>query len=293
MINYTATISKEEIGLLKQNKARIVDEDNCFEYNEQELRRLDAICKWIKVNKDYELRIDSSNKNRQAIMALPWDSSFDAVELRKRLSMIEYAIKEIDKGIKLIDELLVIRTYCVAMLKPLKEEIEQTRESFIKDRAFFVERQNTIKIQVEFITQADKKSKPCPKPRHIKPKVKVEKRCDQSHPYSEELTRMVYDYCIEEELFNVCWDVFNNAVMSSNYSQLNTPSIPKANLCHLIHLFDIYICGGIYGHLAALSIGLDGRTKLTQQAANLAQDFREGIDRIFLKWAKQYKQRIS
>ena len=124
MINYTATISKEEIGLLKQNKARIVDEDNCFEYNEQELRRLDAICKWIKVNKDYELRIDSSNKNRQAIMALPWDSSFDVVELKKRLSVIEHAIKEIDKGIKLTDDLLVIRTYCVAMLKPLKEEIE-------------------------------------------------------------------------------------------------------------------------------------------------------------------------
>ena len=124
MINYTATISKEEIGLLKQNKASIVDEDNCFEYNEQELRRLDAICKWIKVNKDYELRIDSSNKNRQAIMALPWDSSFDVVELKKRLSMIEHAIKEIDKGIKLMDDLLVIRTYCVAMLKALKEEIE-------------------------------------------------------------------------------------------------------------------------------------------------------------------------
>ena len=244
MINYTATISKEEIGLLKQNKARIVDEDNCFEYNEQELRRLDAICKWIKVNKDYELRIDSSNKNRQAIMALPWDSSFDAVELRKRLSMIEYAIKEIDKGIKLIDDLLVIRTYCVAMLKPLKEEIEQTRESFIKDRAFFVERQNTIKIQVDFITQADKKSKPQPKPRYIKSKVNVEKRYDQSHPYSEELTRMVYDYCVEEQSFNVCWDVFNNAVMSSNYSQLNVPSIPKANLCHLIHLFDVKIFGG-------------------------------------------------
>ena len=78
MINCVVNISKEEIGLLKQNKARIVDEDNCFEYNEQELRRLDAICKWINVNKDYELRIDSSNKNRQAIMALPWDSSFDA-----------------------------------------------------------------------------------------------------------------------------------------------------------------------------------------------------------------------
>jgi hypothetical protein len=226
-------------------------------------------------------------------MALPWDSSFDAVELRKRLSMIEYAIKEIDKGIKLIDELLVIRTYCVAMLKPLKEEIERTRESFINDRAFFVERQNTIKIQVEFITQADKKSKPHPKPRYIKSKVNVEKRYDQSHPYSEELTRMVYDYCVEEQSFDVCWDVFNNAVMSSNYSQLNVPSIPKANLCHLIHLFDVYICGGIYGHLAALSIGLDGRSKLTQQAANLAQDFREGVDLIFQKWAKQHKKRIS
>ena len=289
MINYTATISKEEIGLLKQNKARIVDNASCLEFNHQELRRLDAICKWIKLNKDYELKIDSTNKNRQAIMALPWDSSFDAVELRKRLSMIEYAIKEIDKGIKLIDELLVIRTYCVAMLKPLKEEIEQTRESFIADRTFFVERQNTIKIQVEFITQADKKSKPHPKPRYIKSKVNVEKRYDQSHPYSEELTRMVYDYCVEEQSFNVCWDVFNNAVMSSNYSQLNVPSIPKANLCHLIHLFDVYICGGIYGHLAALSIGLDGRSKLTQQAANLAQDFREGVDIIFQKWAKQHK----
>ena len=293
MINCVVNISKEEIGLLKQNKARIVDEDNCFEYNEQELRRLDAICKWIKVNKDYELRIDSSNKNRQAIMALPWDSSFDVVESKKRLSMIELAIKEIDKGIKLMDDLLVIRTYCVAMLKPLKEEIEQTRESFIEDRAFFVERQNTIKIQIGFLSQVDKKSKPCPKPRHIKPKVKVEKRCDQSHPYSEELTRMVYDYCIEEELFNVCWDVFNNAVMSSNFSQLDTPTIPKANLCYLIHLFDIYICGGNYGHLAALSIGLGGRSNLTQQAANLAEDFRKGIDRIFEKWAKQHKRRIS
>jgi hypothetical protein len=293
MISNTANISKEEVQLLKQNKARIVDNDSCLEFNQQELRRLDAICKWIKLNKDYELKIDSTNKNRQAIMALPWDSSFDAVELRKRLSMIEYAIKEIDKGIKLIDELLVIRTYCVAMLKPLKEEIERTRESFIKDRAFFIERQNTIKIQVEFITQADKKSKPHPKPRYIKSKVNVEKRYDQSHPYSEELTRMVYDYCVEEQSFNVCWDVFNNAVMSSNYSQLNVPSIPKANLCHLIHLFDVYICGGIYGHLAALSIGLDGRSKLTQQAANLAQDFREGVDLIFQKWAKQYKKRIS
>ena len=293
MINCVVNISKEEIGLLKQNKARIVDEDNCFEYNEQELRRLDAICKWIKVNKDYELRIDSSNKNRQAIMALPWDSSFDVVESKKRLSMIELAIKEIDKGIKLMDDLLVIRTYCVAMLKPLKEEIEQTRESFIEDRAFFVERQNTIKIQIGFLSHADKKNKPCPKPRHIKPKVKVEKRCDQSHPYSEELTRMVYDYCIEEELFNVCWDVFNNAVMSSNFSQLDTPTIPKANLCYLIHLFDIYICGGNYGHLAALSIGLGGRSNLTQQAANLAEDFRKGIDRIFEKWAKQHKRRIS
>ena len=293
MINYTATISKEEIGLLKQNKARIVDADNCFEYNEQELRRLDAICKWLKVNKEYELMVDSSNKNRQAIMALPGDSSFHIVELKKRLSMIEQTIKEIDRGIKLMDELLVIRTYCVAMLKPLKEEIEQMRESFIEDRTSFVERQNTIKIQIEFLSQADKKSKPHPKPRYIKSKVNVEKRYDQSHPYSEELTRMVYDYCVEEQSFNVCWDVFNNAVMSSNYSQLNVPSVPKANLCHLIHLFDVYICGGIYGHLAALSIGLDGRSKLTQQAANLAQDFREGIDRIFLKWVKQYKKRIS
>ena len=59
MINDTTKISKEEIQLLKQNQARIVDEDNCFEYNEQELRRLDAICKWLKVNKEYELMVDS------------------------------------------------------------------------------------------------------------------------------------------------------------------------------------------------------------------------------------------
>lgn len=297
MINYTATISKEEIGLLKQNKARIVDEDNCFEYNEQELRRLDAICKWIKVNKDYELRIDSSNKNRQAIMALPWDSSFDVVELKKRLSMIELAIKEIDKGIKLMDDLLVIRTYCVAMLKPLKEEIEQTRESFKENRRFFVERQAVIDRQISFINQAAerqlKRSRPCPKPRRVTPKVKIKKSYDQSYPYSEELTRIVYDYCVDEHSFNVCWDVFNNAVMSSNFSQLDTPTIPKANLCYLIHLFDIYICGGNYGHLAALSIGLGGRSNLTQQAANLAEDFRKGIDRIFEKWAKQHKRRIS
>ena len=291
MISNTANISKEEVQLLKQNKARIVDNDSCLEFNQQELRRLDAICKWIKLNKDYELKIDSTNKNRQAIMGLPWDSSFDVVELKKRLSMIEHAIKEIDKGIKLMDDLLVIRTYCVAMLKPLKEEIEQTRESFIKDRAFFVERQNTIKIQVEFITQADKKSKPCPKPRHIKPKVKVEKRCDQSHPYSEELTRMVYDYCIEEELFNVCWDVFNNAVMCGNYAQLDTPANAKAQLCQIIHLFDIYICGGQYGHNAANSIGLSGRTNLTQQASNLPENFKIESEQIFRQWAKKQSRK--
>ena len=94
MINYTANISKEEIGLLKQNKATIVNDDDCLEFNQQELRKLDAICKWLQVNKDYELMIDSLNKDREAIMALPWNSSFDAGELRTRLSMIELAIEK-------------------------------------------------------------------------------------------------------------------------------------------------------------------------------------------------------
>ena len=297
MISNTANISKEEIGLLKQDKAMIVSDDNCLEFNQQELRKLDAICKWLQVNKDYELMIDSLNKDREAIMALPWNSSFDAGELRTRLSMIELAIEKIDEGIKLIDDLLVIRTYCLATLKPLKEDIEQMRESFKENRKFFVERQAMIDRQISFINQAAerqlKRSRPCPKPRRVTPKVKIKKSYDQSYPYSEELTRIVYDHCVDEHSFNVCWDVFNNAVMSSNFSQLDTPTIPKANLCYLIHLFDIYICGGNYGHFAALSIGLGGRSNLTQQTANLAEDFRKGIDRIFEKWAKQHKRRAS
>ena len=186
MINYTANISKEEIGLLKQNKATIVNDDDCLEFNQQELRKLDAICKWLQVNKDYELMIDSLNKDREAIMALPWNSSFDVVELRTRLSMIELAIENIDEGIKLIDDLLVIRTYCLATLKPLKEDIEQMRESFKENRRFFVKRQAIIDRQISFINQATerqlKSSRPCPKPRRVTPKVKIKKSYDQSHP---------------------------------------------------------------------------------------------------------------
>jgi len=171
------------------------------------------------------------------------------------------------------------------------EEGKSIRTALIECKKFFEEEIKKLNWQMSFVESANATQKSSSKPRNIKPKVVVAKAEDMTHPYDGELTRTVYNYLAETKRLTANWDVFNNAVMCGNYAQLDTPANAKAQLCQIIHLFDIYICGGLYGHNAANSIGLSGRTNLTQQASNLPDNFKIESEQIFRQWAKKQSRK--
>jgi len=171
------------------------------------------------------------------------------------------------------------------------EEGKSIRTALIECKKFFEEEIKKLNWQMSFVESANATQKSSSKPRNIKPKVVVAKAEDMTYPYDGELTRTVYNYLAETKRLTANWDVFNNAVMCGNYAQLDTPANAKAQLCQIIHLFDIYICGGQYGHNAANSIGLSGRTNLTQQASNLPDNFKIESEQIFRQWAKKQSRK--
>lgn len=194
-------------------------------------------------------------------------------------------------AIAVADELKVLYE-CNLGLHPKKiEEGKSIRAALVECKKFFEGEIKKLNWQMSFVESANASHKTSSKPRNIKPKVVVAKAEDMTYPYDGELTRTVYNYLAETKRLTANWDVFNNAVMCGNYAQLDTPANAKAQLCQIIHLFDIYICGGLYGHNAANSIGLSGRTNLTQQASNLPDNFKAESEQIFRQWAKKQSRK--
>jgi hypothetical protein len=207
------------------------------------------------------------------------------------IRICERAIEVIAPAIAVADELKVLYE-CNLGLHPRQiEEGKSIRTALIECKKFFEEEIKKLNWQMNFVESANATQKSSSKPRNIKPKVVVAKAEDMTYPYDGELTRAIYNYLAETKRLTANWDVFNNAVMCGNYAQLDTPANAKAQLCQIIHLFDIYICGGLYGHNAANSIGLSGRTNLTQQASNLPDNFKAESEQIFRQWAKKQSRK--
>lgn len=207
------------------------------------------------------------------------------------IRICERAIEVIAPAIAVADELNVLYE-CNLGLHPKKiEERKSIRAALVECKKFFESEIKKLNWQMSFVESANASHKTSSKPRNVKPKVVVTKVEDMTYPYDSDLTRTVYNYLADTKSLTTNWDVFNNAVMWGNYAQLDTPTNAKANLCQIIHLFDIYICGGLYGHNAANSIGLSGRTNLTQQASNLPENLKKESEQIFRQWAKKQSHR--
>ena len=207
------------------------------------------------------------------------------------IRICERAIEVIAPAIAVADELNVLYECNLGLHSKKIEEGKSIRAALLECKKFFEGEIKKLNWQMSFVESANASHKTSSKPRNIKPKVVVAKAEDMTYPYDGELTRTVYNYLAETKRLTANWDVFNNAVMCGNYAQLDTPANAKAQLCQIIHLFDIYICGGLYGHNAANSIGLSGRTNLTQQASNLPDNFKAESEQIFRQWAKKQSRK--
>lgn len=301
--NTTTTLTAAEIQPLKYPKAKLVDTDIFEKENPTEddfialfdPQELNILKKALDRTNDLSTALQKAEDMRKALMNFDWRTQPTIEEIGSRIRLCERAIEEVSSPIDNANELLEL---CDCHLGFHPKHIEKTKSiksDLMECKSFFEDMIKTLKLQLDFIERGEPSTKPqnkrCCAPRHIKPKVILERSDELTYPYAGDLTQIVYDYLSESNDITAKWDVFNNAVMSGNYAQLNTPANARANLCQIIHLFDIYVCGGLYGHVAANSIGLKGRTNLTQQASNLPETFKKETERIFQQWAKrQYRK---
>lgn len=235
--------------------------------------------------------LQEAEENRKCLMNFDLRAKPTIEGVNSCIRICERAIEVLTPAIAVADELKVLYE-CNLGLHPRQiEEGKSIRAALIECKKFFEGEIKKLNWQMSFIESANASHKASCKPRNIKPKVVVTKVEDMTYPYDSDLTRTVYNYLADTKSLTTNWDVFNNAVMCGNYTQLDTPTNAKANLCQIIHLFDIYICGGLYGHNAANSIGLSGRTNLTQQASNLPENFKKESEQIFRQWAKKQSRK--
>lgn len=295
----TTRLTDAEIHQLKYPKAQIVDVD-IFEdetLSEQDImamvdqQHLNTIKKALGRTMELSTVLQNAEEARKGLMNFDLRAHPTIEGINSCIRICERAIEVIAPAIAVADELNVLYE-CNLGLHPKKiEEGKSIRAALIECKKFFDGEIKKLNWQMSFVESANASHKTSSKPRNIKPKVVVTKVEDMTYPYDSDLTRTVYNYLADTKSLTTNWDVFNNAVMCGNYAQLDTPANTKANLCQIIHLFDIYICGGLYGHNAANSIGLSGRTNLTQQASNLPENFKKESEQIFRQWAKKQSRR--
>lgn len=292
-------LTTAEIHQLKYPKAQIVDVD-IFEddtLSEQDImamvdqQHLNTLKKALGRTMELSTVLQNAEEARKGLMNFDLRAHPTIEDINSCIRICERAIEVLAPAIAVADELNVLYE-CNLGLHPKKiEEGKSIREALLECKKFFEGEIKKLNWQMSFVKSANASHKTSSKPRNIKPKVVIAKVEDMTYPYDSDLTRTVYNYLADTKSLTTNWDVFNNAVMCGNYAQLGTPTNAKANLCQIIHLFDIYICGGLYGHNAANSIGLNGRTNLTQQASNLPENFKKESEQIFRQWAKKQSRR--
>lgn len=292
----TTPLTSVEIHQLKYPKAQIVDPiifDEEDELNMVDRLHLSILKKALGRTMNLSETLQKAEEVRKGLMNFDLHARPTIEDIKTLIRICEQAIKEVSPALTIADELLELYECHLGLHPKHMEETKSTKANLLECKKFFEEKIKTLNWQIGFVGRAEASckthdnDKKQAKPRHIKPKVIVARAEDMTYPYDGELTRSVYDYLSGSNCIIANWDVFNNVVMSGNYAQLDTPANAKANICQIIHLFDIYICGGLYGHNAANSIGLNGRTNLTQQASNLTQNFKVDSERIFRQWAKK------
>ena len=292
-------LTTAEIHQLKYPKAVLVETDIFEKENPTEAdylalidpEEINTIKKALGRTAYLSEALQEAEENRKCLMNFDLRAHPTIEYINSCIRICERAIEVIAPAIAVADELNVLYE-CNLGLHPKKiEEGKSIRAALVECKKFFEGEIKKLNWQMSFVESANASHKTSSKPRNIKPKVVVTKVEDMTYPYDSDLTRTVYNYLADTKSLTTNWDVFNNAVMCGNYAQLDTPTNAKANLCQIIHLFDIYICGGLYGHNAANSIGLSGRTNLTQQASNLPENFKKESEQIFRQWAKKQSHR--
>ena len=292
-------LTTAEIHQLKYPKAVLVETDIFEKENPTEAdylalidpEEINTIKKALGRTAYLSEALQEAEENRKCLMNFDLRAKPTIEGVNSCIRICERAIEVLTPAIAVADELEVLYE-CNLGLHPRQiEEGKSIRTALIECKKFFEEEIKKLNWQMSFVESANASHNASSKPRNIKPKVVVTKVEDMTYPYDSDLTRTVYNYLADTKSLTTNWDVFNNAVMCGNYAQLDTPANAKANLCQIIHLFDIYICGGLYGHNAANSIGLSGRTKLTQQASNLPENFKKESEQIFRQWAKKQSRR--
>ena len=292
-------LTTAEIHQLKYPKAVLVETDIFEKENPTEAdylalidpEEINTIKKALGRTAYLSEALQEAEENRKCLMNFDLRAKPTIEGVNSCIRICERAIEVLTPAIAVADELEVLYE-CNLGLHPRQiEEGKSIRTALIECKKFFEEEIKKLNWQMSFVESANASHNASSKPRNIKPKVVVTKVEEMTYPYDSDLTRTVYNYLADTKSLTTNWDVFNNAVMCGNYAQLDTPANAKANLCQIIHLFDIYICGGLYGHNAANSIGLSGRTKLTQQASNLPENFKKESEQIFRQWAKKQSRR--
>lgn len=294
----TTSLTTVEIKRLKYPKAQMVDPailEEEVEANMVDKLHLSTLKKALVRTMVLSAALQKAEEIRKALMNFDLRAHPTIEDISSRIRICERAIEEVIPPIAIADELLVLYGCHLGFHPRRKEEAKTIKANLTECKGFFEEMIKTLHLQIGFIERAEASIKSQNKrrstPRHIKPNVIIAKPDELTYAYDGDLTRAVYDYLSESNCIKANWDVFNNAVMCGNYAQLDTPTNAKANLCQIIHLFDIYICGGVYGHIAANSIGLNGRTNLTQQASNLPENFKYETEHIFRQWAKKQRRK--
>ena len=297
--NTTTRLTDAQIHQLKYPKAVLVETDIFEKENPTEAdylalidpEEINTIKKALGRTAYLSEALQEAEENRKCLMNFDLRPRPTIEGVNSCIRICERAIEVLTQAIAVADELKVLYE-CNLGLHPRQiEEEKSIRAALIECKKFFEEEIKKLNWQMSFVESANARHKASSKPRNIKPKVVVTKVEDMTYPYDSDLTRTVYNYLADTKSLTTNWDVFNNAVMCGNYTQLDTPTNAKAQLCQIIHLFDIYICGGLYGHNEANSIGLSGRTNLTQQASNLPDNFKAESEQIFRQWAKKQSRK--
>ena len=245
--NTTTRLTDAQIHQLKYPKAVLVETDIFEKENPTEAdylalidpEEINTIKKALGRTAYLSEALQEAEENRKCLMNFDLRAKPTIEGVNSCIRICERAIEVLTPAIAVADELNVLYECNLGLHPKTVEEGKSIRVALIECKKFFEEEIKKLNWQMSFVESANASHKASSKPRNIKPKVVVTKVEDMTYPYYSDLTRTVYNYLADTKSLTTNWEVFNNAVMCGNYTQLDTPTnaIERQELLALLAFF--------------------------------------------------------
>lgn len=230
--NTTTRLTDAQIHQLKYPKAVLVETDIFEKENPTEAdylalidpEEINTIKKALGRTAYLSEALQEAEENRKCLMNFDLRAKPTIEGVNSCIRICERAIEVLTPAIAVADELNVLYECNLGLHPKTVEEGKSIRVALIECKKFFEGEIKKLNWQMSFVESANASHKASSKPRNIKPKVVVTKVEDMTYPYDSDLTRTVYNYLADTKSLTTNWDVFNNAVMCGNYTQLDTPT---------------------------------------------------------------------